>query len=65
VNISIAEISKPSDRIISMILPASPLRTECGLMMQSVQLEKAAVLGDLFLKKKSHSLFQLGPESLP
>jgi hypothetical protein len=39
VNISIAEMSKPSSRIISIIFPASPLATACGLMIQQVQFE--------------------------
>jgi len=38
VNISIAEISNPSSRIISIIFPASPLATACGLIMQTAQL---------------------------
>ena len=48
-----------------MILPASPLATACGLITQVVQLVKKAG-GFMFPeKKKSVSLFQLGPESLP
>jgi hypothetical protein len=40
VNISIAEISKPSSRMMSIIFPASPPATACGLIMQVAQLVK-------------------------
>lgn len=40
VNISSAEISKPSSKIISIIFPASPFATACGLIMQQALLVK-------------------------
>lgn len=43
VNISRAEISNPSSRMMSMIFPASPFATACGLIMHTVQLLKTAV----------------------
>jgi len=65
VNISIADISNPSSKIISIILPASPLATAWGLIIQLVQLLKKAVGFIASEKKKSLSLLTLGPESLP
>lgn len=65
VNISIDDISNPSSRMISMIFPAAPDETACGLMIQQVQLLKKAVGLIAPLKKKSVSLLTLGPESLP
>jgi len=56
VNISMADISKPSSRMMSMILPASPEATTWGLMMQHVQLLKKAVGFKAAPKKKSLSL---------
>ena len=45
--------------------PASPLATAWGFITQQVQLLNWAVVLIFCEKKKSVSLFQLGPESLP
>lgn len=42
VNISIADISNPSYKMKSIILPANPSYTICGLIMQHVQLLNTA-----------------------
>jgi len=58
VNISIDEISKPSCNIMSMTCPARPSWMMCGLIMQQVQLLKAAVGAKLFEKKSPCSLWK-------
>jgi hypothetical protein len=54
-----ADISNPSDNIISMICPALPSAIICGLMIAHVQLLNNAVVlsGLLSRKKKSNSLY--------
>lgn len=61
----IDEISKPSERIKSIIYPATPACTAWGLIIQHVQLLPMKVDGIAGLKKKSTSRFADGPESDP